>query len=311
MQSIEPKISDLKEIEEKEPEQPFSVLVKSTLSDLPPDDPVAIYLKEIGDIPLLTAQQEIQLAKLAAAGDKKARDKLVDSNLRLVVSTAKGYLGRGLALLDLIQEGNIGLMKAANKFDPDLGFRFSTYATWWIKQAISRGIADQGRTIRLPVHISETAYKIAKANRVLGQDLGRDPTMEEISKDTGLSVEKLLDVKKATESLVSLDTPVGDDSGDTYLRDMLPSETPNDPQSISDKQTLHECICSTLHCLSNREKAIIELRFGLADGKTHTLEEVGAQFGVTRERVRQIESKALRKLRSPAYSKNLTVFLED
>lgn len=304
----EPDTNDLMAIEQEEQDFDESDADVS-LDENQASDPVQIYLKEIGAVPLLTAAQEHDLAVQASGGSEYAANKLVESNLRLVVSIAKSYLGHGLDLLDLVQEGNLGLIKAVGKFDPNLGFRFSTYATWWIKQAISRGIADQGRTIRVPVHVSETSYRLTKATRQLSQELNREPTMEEIADFLGISMAKLMETRRAMESMVSLEAPVGED-GDTCLQDMLTSEDSNDPQHTSDQQILHDCIYSTMQCLTQREQEIITLRFGLDGNPPRTLEEVGKIYGVTRERVRQIEGKALRKLRHPRHSKQLAVFLE-
>ena len=292
-ETSEPDTNDLMAIEQEE--QDFNESdADVSLDENQASDPVQIYLKEIGAVPLLTAAQEHDLAVQASAGSEYAANKLVESSLRLVVSIAKSCLGHGLDLLDLVQEGNLGLIKAVGKFDPNLGFRFSTYATWWIKQAISRGIADQGRTIRVPVHVSETSYRLTKATRQLSQELNREPTMEEIADFLGISTE----------------APVGED-GDTCLQDMLTSEDSNDPQHTSDQQILHDCIYRTMQCLTQREQEIITLRFGLDGNPPRTLEEVGKIYGVTRERIRQIEGKALRKLRHPRHSKQLAVFLEE
>ncbi len=271
-------------------------------------DPVRMYLKEIGRIPLLTFADEMSLAKRYEKGDEKAKRKLIESNLRLVVSIAKKYIGRGMSLLDLIQEGNQGLIRAVEKYDWRKGFKFSTYATWWIRQAITRAIADQARTIRIPVHMVETINRFIRASRRLMQDLGREPTPEEVAKVMEVDVAKVREIMKVSQEPTSLETPVGDEE-DSHLGDFIsdPGPTPYDQTS---RQLLKEHMEEVLATLSDREKKVLILRFGLEDGRPRTLEEVGAQFGVTRERIRQIEAKALRKLRHPSRSKKLKDYLE-
>jgi RNA polymerase primary sigma factor len=271
-------------------------------------DPVRMYLKEIGRIPLLKFEDEIALAKRYEAGDMKAKKKLTESNLRLVVSIAKKYIGRGMSLLDLIQEGNQGLIRAVEKYDWRKGFKFSTYATWWIRQAITRAIADQARTIRIPVHMVETINRYIRASRRLMQDLGREPTAEEVAKVMDVDVTKVREIMKVSQEPTSLETPVGDEE-DSHLGDFIsdPGPTPYDQTS---RQLLKEHMEEVLATLSDREKKVLILRFGLEDGRPRTLEEVGSQFGVTRERIRQIEAKALRKLRHPSRSKKLKDYLD-
>jgi len=271
-------------------------------------DPVRMYLKEIGRIPLLTFADEISLAKRYEKGDRRAKKKLTESNLRLVVSIAKKYIGRGMSLLDLIQEGNQGLIRAVEKYDWRKGYKFSTYATWWIRQAITRAIADQARTIRIPVHMVETINRFIRASRRLMQELGREPTPEEVAKIMEVDVSKVREIRKVSQEPTSLETPVGDEE-DSHLGDFIsdPGPTPYDQTS---RQLLKEHMEEVLTTLSDREKKVLILRFGLEDGRPRTLEEVGAQFGVTRERIRQIEAKALRKLRHPSRSKKLKDYLE-
>jgi RNA polymerase primary sigma factor len=271
-------------------------------------DPVRMYLKEIGRIPLLTFADEMSLAKRYEKGDKKAKKKLTESNLRLVVSIAKKYIGRGMSLLDLIQEGNQGLIRAVEKYDWRKGFKFSTYATWWIRQAITRAIADQARTIRIPVHMVETINRFIRASRRLMQDLGREPTPEEIAKVMEVDVSKVREIMKVSQEPTSLETPVGDEE-DSHLGDFISDPGPS-PYDQTSRQLLKEHMEEVLATLSDREKKVLILRFGLEDGRPRTLEEVGAQFGVTRERIRQIEAKALRKLRHPSRSKKLKDYLE-
>ncbi|MBI5613398.1 RNA polymerase sigma factor RpoD [Candidatus Gottesmanbacteria bacterium] len=271
-------------------------------------DPVRMYLKEIGRIPLLTFADEMSLAKRYEKGDKKAKKKLTESNLRLVVSIAKKYIGRGMSLLDLIQEGNQGLIRAVEKYDWRKGFKFSTYATWWIRQAITRAIADQARTIRIPVHMVETINRFIRASRRLMQDLGREPTPEEIAKVMEVDVTKVREIMKVSQEPTSLETPVGDEE-DSHLGDFISDPGPS-PYDQTSRQLLKEHMEEVLATLSDREKKVLILRFGLEDGRPRTLEEVGAQFGVTRERIRQIEAKALRKLRHPSRSKKLKDYLE-
>ena len=272
------------------------------------DDPVKTYLKEIGRVPLLTAEQEADLARAAQAGDEQARRALSEANLRLVVSVAKRYVGRGLPFLDLIQEGNLGLMKAAEKFEPERGFKFSTYATWWIRQAITRAIADQARTIRIPVHMVETINKVIRVSRQLLQELGHDPSPEEIAEEMNMPVDKVREILKIAQEPVSLETPIGEEE-DSHLGDFIPDEGASEPSEAASYTLLKEQLVSVLSTLTPREEKVLKLRFGLEDGRTRTLEEVGKEFNVTRERIRQIEAKALRKLRHPSRSKKLKDFL--
>lgn len=273
------------------------------------DDPVRMYLKEIGKVPLLTAAEEISIAKRMADGDEEARKELIDANLRLVVSVAKKYVGKGLLFLDLIQEGNLGLIKAVEKFDYRKGYKFSTYATWWIRQAITRAIADQARTIRIPVHMVETINKLIRCQRQLIQELGREPRPEEIAKEMDITVEKVREIKKIAQEPVSLETPIGEEE-DSHLGDFIPDEDAPEPATVASFTLLREQLMEVLDTLTPREEMVIRLRFGLDDGKTRTLEEVGRVFKVTRERIRQIEAKVLRKLRQPSRSKKLRDFLE-
>ena len=272
------------------------------------DDPVKTYLKEIGRVPLLTAGQEMALAKAARAGDADARRALSEANLRLVVSVAKRYAGRGLPFLDLIQEGNLGLMKAAEKFEPERGFKFSTYATWWIRQAITRAIADQARTIRIPVHMVETINKVIRVSRQLLQELGHDPSPEEIAKEMNMPVDRVRDILKIAQEPVSLETPIGEEE-DSHLGDFIPDDDAPEPAEAASFMLLKEQLVEVLKTLTPREEKVLRLRFGIEDGHTRTLEEVGKEFNVTRERIRQIEAKALRKLRHPSRSKKLKDFL--
>ena len=269
------------------------------------DDPVKMYLKDIGSIPLLTFEEEVELSKRMLEGDEIAKKALSESNLRLVVSIAKRYLGRGMQFLDLIQEGNLGLMKAVEKFDYTKGFKFSTYATWWIRQSITRSIADQARTIRIPVHMVETINRQAKAIRSLLQDLGREPTIYEIAERLNVSVEKVLEIKKISLDPISLETPIGTED-DTHLGDFIEDDTAKDPSVAITSETLRDEFNRVLGTLTPREEKVIRLRYGLDDGKPKTLEEVGRAFNVTRERIRQIESKALRKLRHPSRNQKLS-----
>ncbi|GMG96058.1 RNA polymerase sigma factor RpoD [Tepidimicrobium xylanilyticum] len=273
------------------------------------DDPVRMYLKEIGKIPLLTAEEEIELAKRMEEGDELAKKKLAEANLRLVVSIAKRYVGRGMLFLDLIQEGNLGLMKAVEKFDYQKGFKFSTYATWWIRQAITRAIADQARTIRIPVHMVETINKLVRVQRQLVQELGRDPTPEEIGKEMNMEVEKVREIMKIAQEPVSLETPIGEEE-DSHLGDFIEDDNALAPAEAATYTMLREQLVDVLDTLTPREQKVLRLRFGLDDGRARTLEEVGKEFDVTRERIRQIEAKALRKLRHPSRSKKLKDFLE-
>ena len=273
------------------------------------DDPVRMYLKEIGKISLLTADEEVEIAKRMEAGDELAKKELAEANLRLVVSIAKRYVGRGMSFLDLIQEGNLGLMKAVDKFDYTKGFKFSTYATWWIRQAITRAIADQARTIRIPVHMVETINKLVRVQRQLVQDLGRDPLPEEIAAEMNLDVERVREIQKIAQEPVSLETPIGEEE-DSHLGDFIPDDEILSPQDAATFTLLKEQLNSVLETLTEREKKVLTLRFGLDDGRARTLEEVGKEFDVTRERIRQIEAKALRKLRHPSRSKKLKDYLE-
>ena len=273
------------------------------------DDPVRMYLKEIGRIPLLTATEEIELAQRMEEGDPLAKKQLAEANLRLVVSIAKRYVGRGMLFLDLIQEGNLGLMKAVEKFDYRKGFKFSTYATWWIRQAITRAIADQARTIRIPVHMVETINKLVRIQRQLVQELGRDPTPEEIGKEMNTEVEKVREIMKIAQEPVSLETPIGEEE-DSHLGDFIEDDNALAPADVATYIMLKEQLVDVLDTLTPREQKVLRLRFGLDDGRARTLEEVGKEFDVTRERIRQIEAKALRKLRHPSRSKKLKDFLE-
>lgn len=273
------------------------------------DDPVRMYLKEIGRVPLLSAEEEIQLAKRMEAGDEEAKRRLAEANLRLVVSIAKRYVGRGMLFLDLIQEGNLGLIKAVEKFDYEKGFKFSTYATWWIRQAITRAIADQARTIRIPVHMVETINKLIRVSRQLLQELGREPAPEEIAAVMDIAVERVREIMKIAQEPVSLETPIGEEE-DSHLGDFIPDEDAPAPAEAASFILLKEQLEEVLETLTPREEKVLRLRFGLDDGRTRTLEEVGQEFGVTRERIRQIEAKALRKLRHPSRSKKLKDYLE-
>ena len=273
------------------------------------DDPVKIYLKEIGRVPLLTTEEEIELAQRMAKGDKYAKKRLSEANLRLVVSIAKKYVGRGMQFLDLIQEGNLGLIKAVDKFDYHKGYKFSTYATWWIRQAITRAIADQARTIRIPVHMVETINKLVRVNRQLLQELGREPRPDEIAEEMGISEEKVREIIKIAQEPVSLETPIGEEE-DSHLGDFIPDDDAPAPDSMATYAMLKKQLTEVLDTLTPREEKVVRLRFGLDDGKTRTLEDVGKEFNVTRERIRQIEAKALRKLRHPSRSKRLKDYLD-
>ena len=272
------------------------------------EDPVRMYLKEIGNVPLLTSDEEVELAKRVVQGDDEAKKKLTEANLRLVVSIAKKYVGRGMPFLDLIQEGNMGLMKAVDKFDYTKGYKFSTYATWWIRQAITRGIADTGRTIRVPVHMVETINKTLRMTRTLLQELGREPTPDEVADRLGMPVSRVREVLKISRDPVSLDTPIGEED-DSHLGDFIEDDTVLSPADSAAFSMLREELAAALESLTERERSVVRLRFGLEDGRARTLEEVGKEFNVTRERIRQIEAKALRKLRHPTRSKRLKDFL--
>ena len=273
------------------------------------DDPVRMYLKEIGKVPLLSADEEIELAKKMEHGDEEAKKRLCEANLRLVVSIAKRYVGRGMLFLDLIQEGNLGLIKAVDKFDYTKGYKFSTYATWWIRQAITRSIADQARTIRIPVHMVETINKLIRVSRQLLQTYGREPSPEEIALEMGISVDKVREIQKIAQEPVSLETPIGEEE-DSHLGDFIPDEDVPAPAEAAAFSMLKEQLVEVLDTLTEREQKVLKLRFGLEDGRARTLEEVGKEFDVTRERIRQIEAKALRKLRHPSRSKKLKDYLE-
>ena len=296
--------ADLKAAEESE--EDFEA---SMAKGIAVDDPVRMYLKEIGKVPLLSAEEEIELAKRMELGDEEAKKKLCEANLRLVVSIAKRYVGRGMLFLDLIQEGNLGLIKAVDKFDWRKGYKFSTYATWWIRQAITRSIADQARTIRIPVHMVETINKLIRISRQLLQELGREPTPEEIAAEMDISVEKVREILKIAQEPVSLETPIGEEE-DSHLGDFIPDDDVPAPAEAAAFSMLKEQLVEVLGTLTEREQKVLKLRFGLEDGRARTLEEVGKQFDVTRERIRQIEAKALRKLRHPSRSKKLKDYLE-
>ena len=301
---LEPDIEDLEEVENIK----IDDLDVVNMDGVSVDDPVRMYLKEIGRIPLLSFEEELELAKRVLENDEEAKQKLAESNLRLVVSIAKKYVGRGMLFLDLIQEGNMGLIKAVEKFDYKKGYKFSTYATWWIRQAITRAIADQARTIRIPVHMVETINKLSRVQRQLLQELGREPTAEEISERMdGLTPEKVREIQKVALEPVSLETPVGDED-DSHLGDFLEDKGAVSPDSYANNQLLKEELDIVLSDLTEREEKVLRLRFGLVDGQTRTLEEVGKEFNVTRERIRQIEAKAIRKLKAPGRSKRLKPF---
>ncbi|HQA56722.1 MAG TPA: RNA polymerase sigma factor RpoD [Acetivibrio sp.] len=287
-------------------EEDFDITIPEGISI---DDPVRMYLKEIGKVPLLSADEEIELAQRMAEGDEEAKRRLAEANLRLVVSIAKRYVGRGMLFLDLIQEGNLGLIKAVEKFDYRKGFKFSTYATWWIRQAITRAIADQARTIRIPVHMVETINKLIRVSRQLLQELGRDPHPEEIAKEMNMPVEKVREIMKISQEPVSLETPIGEEE-DSHLGDFIPDDDAPAPSEAAAFTLLKEQLIDVLDTLTPREEKVLRLRFGLDDGRARTLEEVGKEFQVTRERIRQIEAKALRKLRHPSRSKKLKDYLE-
>lgn len=301
----EPDIDELEAVEDIKVED----IDLASMEGINIDDPVRMYLREIGRIPLLSYDEELELAKKVLAGDEAAKQKLAESNLRLVVSIAKKYVGRGMLFLDLIQEGNLGLIKAVEKFDFRKGFKFSTYATWWIRQAITRAIADQARTIRIPVHMVETINKLIRVQRQLLQELGRDPFPEEISKVMDLPVEKVREIQKIAQEPVSLETPIGEEE-DSHLGDFIPDDDAPAPAEAAAFTMLKEQLINVLDTLTPREEKVLRLRFGLDDGRARTLEEVGKEFNVTRERIRQIEAKALRKLRHPSRSKKLKDYLD-
>ncbi len=314
-EDMEPAMEEIAEIEEEELVDPNTLVDSFNI-----DDPVRMYLKEIGKVPLLTGDQEVRLATAMSAGNaakerlaqveagEKAKKQLVEANLRLVVSIAKRYVGRGMLFLDLIQEGNLGLIKAVEKFDHTKGYKFSTYATWWIRQAITRAIADQARTIRIPVHMVETINKVIRVSRQLLQELGHDPSPKEIAEEMNMPVDKVREILKIAQEPVSLETPIGEEE-DSHLGDFIPDEGASEPSEAASYTLLKEQLVSVLSTLTPREEKVLKLRFGLEDGRTRTLEEVGKEFNVTRERIRQIEAKALRKLRHPSRSKKLKDFL--
>ena len=296
--------SELEEIKDNQEELDITVPEGVSI-----DDPVRMYLKEIGKVPLLTAKEEVELAKGMEAGDIYSKKKLAEANLRLVVSIAKRYVGRGMLFLDLIQEGNLGLIKAVEKFDYRKGYKFSTYATWWIRQAITRAIADQARTIRIPVHMVETINKLIRVSRQLLQELGREPQPEEIAEEMGMSEDKVREIMKISQEPVSLETPIGEEE-DSHLGDFIPDDDALAPSDSAAFMLLKEQLIDVLDTLTSREEKVLRLRFGLDDGRARTLEEVGREFNVTRERIRQIEAKALRKLRHPSRSKKLKDYLD-
>ncbi len=301
-----PELEEIQEIEEITEEELADT--DAMADSFSTDDPVRMYLKEIGKVPLLTPDEERALAMRMAEGDEEAKRRMAEANLRLVVSIAKRYVGRGMLFLDLIQEGNLGLIKAVEKFDYEKGYKFSTYATWWIRQAITRAIADQARTIRIPVHMVETINKVIRVSRQLLQELGHDPSAEEIAAEMGMSVEKVREILKIAQEPVSLETPIGEEE-DSHLGDFIQDEDASEPSEAASLTLLKEQLAEVLDTLTPREKKVLELRFGMVDGRTRTLEEVGKEFNVTRERIRQIEAKALRKLRHPSRSKRLRDFL--
>ena len=300
----EPDIDDLKEVEDLKLDE----ITDTSFEGISVDDPVRMYLREIGKIPLLSYEKELELAKRILDGDEEAKQELAEANLRLVVSIAKKYVGRGMLFLDLIQEGNMGLMKAVEKFDYTKGFKFSTYATWWIRQAITRAIADQARTIRIPVHMVETINRLIRTSRHLLQQLGREPTPEEIAEEMEISVDKVMEIQKIAQDPVSLETPIGEED-DSHLGDFIQDEDSPAPHDAASYTLLREQLEEVMGTLTPREAKVLKLRFGLEDGKARTLEEVGKEFDVTRERIRQIEAKALRKLRHPSRSKKLRDYM--
>ena len=301
---LEPDVDDLKEVEEIKLED----IDINSMEGIGVDDPVRMYLREIGRIPLLSSEEELELAQRVLENDEEAKQKLAESNLRLVVSIAKKYVGRGMLFLDLIQEGNMGLIKAVEKFDYQKGYKFSTYATWWIRQAITRAIADQARTIRIPVHMVETINKLIRTSRHLLQQLGREPTPEEIAKELEIPVEKVMEIQKIAQDPVSLETPIGEED-DSHLGDFIQDDESPAPHDSAAYTLLKEQLEEVMNTLTPREAKVLKLRFGLEDGKARTLEEVGREFQVTRERIRQIEAKALRKLRHPSRSKRLKDYM--
>lgn len=303
-EDVEPDIDDLESIEEVD----ISDAAITDFDGINIDDPVRMYLREIGRIPLLTYEEELELSQKIIQGDEEAKQKLAESNLRLVVSIAKKYLGRGMLFLDLIQEGNMGLIKAVEKFDYEKGFKFSTYATWWIRQAITRAIADQARTIRIPVHMVETINKLIRTSRHLLQRLGREPTPDELSAELEMPIDKVMEIQKIAQDPVSLETPIGEED-DSHLGDFIPDDDSPAPQDSAAYTLLKEQLEDVMNTLTPREAKVLKLRFGLEDGKARTLEEVGKVFEVTRERIRQIEAKALRKLRHPSRSKKLRDYM--
>ena len=306
LDEVLPDTEDLRGIEEVTEEEINET--ESMVDSFSTDDPVRMYLKEIGKVPLLTPEEEVELARQMGEGSETAKHRMTEANLRLVVSIAKRYVGRGMLFLDLIQEGNLGLIKAVEKFDYTKGYKFSTYATWWIRQAITRAIADQARTIRIPVHMVETINKTIRVSRQLLQELGHDPSAEEIAAEMDMPVDKVRDILKIAQEPVSLETPIGEEE-DSHLGDFIPDEGASEPSEAASFSLLREQLEEVLDTLAPREKKVLELRFGIVDGRTRTLEEVGKEFNVTRERIRQIEAKALRKLRHPSRSKKLRDFL--
>ena len=303
---ILPELEEIESFEEVTEEEMMDT--DAMVDSFSTDDPVRMYLKEIGKVALLTPEEEVDLATRMAQGDEDAKRRMAEANLRLVVSIAKRYVGRGMLFLDLIQEGNLGLIKAVDKFDYTKGYKFSTYATWWIRQAITRAIADQARTIRIPVHMVETINKVIRVSRQLLQELGHDPSAEEIAEEMGMPVDKVRDILKIAQEPVSLETPIGEEE-DSHLADFIPDEDASEPAEAASFTLLKEQLMDVLSTLTEREEKVLRLRFGLVDGRTRTLEEVGKEFNVTRERIRQIEAKALRKLRHPSRSKKLRDFL--